>query len=241
MTAPSPAQALLTLDGVEVGYGRALWPALDLGLRPGELWALVGRNGSGKSTLLRSLLGVQRPLSGRVQRHPEARLAYVPQRGDYDLSVPARVIDFLRHGADRGWSFVRPGYLAQQREAVQEALLVTDLGPLLHRPMQALSEGQKQRVLIARALVGRPNLLVLDEPTSAMDVVAERSIFGLLRRLTQEHGVAILMASHQLRFVPEYATHAVMLDADAGLRLAGPMQEVLASETFREAWGGALS
>ena len=131
--------------------------------------------------------------------------------------------------------------MRRHRAAVQAALQITDTEALAHRQVANLSEGQKQRVLVAKALVSEPDLLVLDEPTSAMDVVAERGVFDLLARLRTERRMAVLMASHQLRLVPEFATHTILLDADSGLALAGEAPAVLSSEAFLARWGTALT
>ena len=229
---------ILEAHGLEVGYGhRAILPPLDLQLAPEETWALVGRNGGGKSTLLRTLLGLLPPLGGALERRPGSVLSYVPQRGDYDLSVPARVIDFVRGGADRGWSFLRPGWLRAQRGAVEEAVESTNIGALLRRPFGELSEGQKQRVLIARALVARPDLMILDEPTSAMDPLAERAIFQLLAELRQRRGLTVVMASHQMSFIPDFASHAIFVDSDEGVMEVGTARAIASNQHFLHHFG----
>lgn len=237
--APAP---LVRLDGLVAGYaGRALLPPLSLTIARGELWALVGRNGSGKSTLLRTLMGVLPRVAGRLDGPAGLRIAYVPQRGDYDPSVPARVIDFVRGGIDRGWSFLDPLRILRHRADVLGALEAADVAPLRDQPFQQLSEGQRQRVLIARALVSAPDLLVLDEPTSAMDPVHEREVFALLDRLRRDRGVAVLVASHQMELMPRYATHAVLVDRERGVALADRVEAVLASSAFQSRYGAAAA
>jgi zinc transport system ATP-binding protein len=120
---------------------------------------------------------------------------------------------------------------------VEAALDRTDTRGLARRPFAKLSEGQKQRVLIARALVSSPDLLVLDEPTSAMDSHNEVVVFELLDRLRRELGVAVVIASHQLAFVPRYASHVVWVDRDDGLAVAAPAPEVLELPAFRARYG----
>ena len=235
---PSRDSIPIALQGVEAGYsGRGILPALDLRIAPGETWALIGRNGAGKSTLLRTILGLQPSVAGTVVRDEAERVSYVPQRGDYDLSIPARVIDVVRSGADCGWSFLRPTYLRQRAAIIDKALADTLTAPLARQQFNELSEGQKQRVLIAKALASEPTLVVLDEPTSAMDPIAERGVFELIDRLRRERNLAILIASHTMSFVPMYATHAILVDADDRLVLSGTVDEVLRSDELHERYG----
>ncbi len=229
---------LLEARGLVAGYsGQAVLPPVDIQVRRGQIWALVGRNGGGKSTLLRSMLGLLPPVAGTLVRGPGLVMAYVPQRGDYDLSVPARVIDFIRAGADSGWTFLRPGYVRQREAVVQRAMADAQVSSLAERQFAELSEGQKQRVLIARALVVEPHLLVLDEPTSAMDIMAERMIFELLCSLARLRGFGVMMAIHNLAFVPEFATHAVLVDSDENLVVQGTTEQIMASPEFSERYG----
>ena len=234
------SDTVLSLDGLVIGYqGRPLLPALTAAVRPGELWALIGRNGSGKSTLLRTLLGLLAPVGGRLSWGRRARVAFVPQRGDHEDAMPARAIDMVRSGVDRGWSFVDPFFVARHREAIRAALHETHADALADEVFATLSEGQKQRVWLARALASSPSVILLDEPTSALDAVAEREAFELLDRLRRERGLALVLASHHMAFVPRFATHAVLVDRDDQVALAGPIAEVLGSATYRKHYGAA--
>jgi zinc transport system ATP-binding protein len=239
--AAAPASPTLEATGLVVGYGgRGILPPIDLAIRPREAWALVGRNGSGKSTLLRTLLGLQPRVSGALERRAGAKVSYVPQRGDYDTSVPSRVVDIVRSGLDRGWSFALPVTPRSAREAVRSALTETRTLELAQRRFAELSEGQKQRVLIARAVVSEPDLVVLDEPTSAMDPMAEEGVFELLGSLRERRGLALLVATHQMALMPRFASHVVLVDADDGLVLAGEVATVMAADAFTLRYGAAL-
>jgi zinc transport system ATP-binding protein len=237
----APAAPLLRLRALEVGYGgRALLPPISFEVRPGELWALVGPNGGGKSTLLGTVVGLLPPVGGGVDRPSGAVVGYVPQRTSVDMAVPARVIDLVRGGHDRGLSFLSPLHPLRGRAAVARAMAETRTEALAHQRFAALSEGQKQRVLLARALVGDPRLLVLDEPTSAMDLGAERAVFELLERLRRERDLAVIVVGHHLPVLLGRATHVALVDQDEGLAVTGPVHEVTRSPAFLARFGALL-
>jgi zinc transport system ATP-binding protein len=234
--------ALLALRSLTVGHGgRAILPPLSLEVRSGELWALVGPNGGGKTTLLRTLVGLLPPVAGTVERPAGEAVGYVPQRSSVDPAVPERVIDLVRGGLDRGLSFLSPLYRRRRRGAVARVLAETSLEALAREPFATLSEGQKQRVLLARALVGDPRLLVLDEPTAAMDVAAERAVFALLERLRRERDLGVVVVGHHLPVLLRGATHVALVDKDDGLAVAGPAGEILRSDAFVARYGGGLA
>ena len=242
MTVPAtqPAPTVLTLSELRVGYrGKALLPPIACEMRAGEVWALVGRNGAGKSTLLKTLLGVQAPVGGGFRWRAGARISYVPQRDDVDATIPGRVIDMVRAGVDRGWSFTRPAWQRRFDAQVEQALRDAEIEELQNASFGEISEGQKQRALIARALVGEPEALVLDEPTSAMDPMAEAAMFCLLRELRNRLGLTVLVATHQLRLLPMLATHAIYVDSDDGMVECGVGKKVAAAASFERRYGDA--
>lgn len=229
---------LVRLHDVEVGYGgRAFLPPISLRIARGEQWALLGPNGSGKSTLLRSMLGLQPTLGGRVEWADETNIGYVPQRASIDESTPGRVEDIVRSGVDQGWSFLDPLFVAKRAEAVGRAVADANVQPLLKTQYRELSEGQKQRVLVARALASDPELLVLDEPTAAMDINAERDVFELLDGLRRKRRIAILIVSHQLTMAAQFATHALLVDKDRRFALCGTIHEVASDPETHARYG----
>ncbi len=229
---------ILEANELSIGYrGRAILPPISLRIDPGQVWALAGSNGSGKSTLMRTLLGLQPKVGGRLERASGLWASYVPQRGEYDPSVPMRVIDFVRAGADTGWTFADPLHRWRRRAEVTAALRDTGAAPLARQRFAELSEGQKQRALIARALVAQPTLLVLDEPTSAMDPVAEEAVFDLLSELRESRGMALLVASHTMGFVPRHATHCCFVDREHQHVAIGQAPAVLADPEFVRHYG----
>lgn len=220
----------LACEGLVVGHGgEALLPPIDLAIRAGELVVVVGRNGSGKTTWFRTLLGLVPPVAGRVVRPPDLRFAYVPQRAGIDEAWPLRVRDVVALGADAGRSFLWPA-----TPRVGDALAAVGAVDLAERPYSRLSEGQKQRVLLARMVAARAQVALLDEPTAAMDAVAEREAFDLLDGLRARTGMAVVVVSHGLRRARERADRVLWLDREAGRAVCGPPHEVLSDPSFRE-------
>ena len=244
MSAPVPldschGQPLLTCTALQVGYnGQALLPPVDFTLDHGELCAVVGRNGAGKTTLFRTLLGLLPPVGGRVATcRADTPMAYIPQRSRLDPIVPLRARDVVAMGLERGNSFLRPGLGREGREKVDRALEGMDAADLGCQPFFALSEGQKQRVLMARLLAGDPELAVLDEPTAAMDEVAEQETLELIHRLRGDYGLAVLMVTHHLPVLRRFADRVVFLDSDAQQVVAGSSAEVFEHPAFRARYG----
>jgi zinc transport system ATP-binding protein len=223
---------LIACRGLTVGYGgRAILPSLDVEMRTGEFWALLGNNGSGKTTLIRTLLGLLPKVGGEIQRAPENVMSYVPQRTELDPTLPGRVIDFVRSGRDRGWSFLDP-FRASDHGAPRKALEDARCDDLAHQQLSHLSEGQKARAVLARALVSNPKLLVLDEPTSSVDAATERAVFDLLGALRRERELALIVVSHRSELFVGRATHAIYVDRTGGFAMAGEFDEITASAVF---------
>lgn len=179
--------------------GRWLIRDVDLEVRRGEIVSIVGPNGGGKTTLIKTLLGIERPTAGRVIRDPGLHVGYVPQRLAIDRTMPLTV--------ERLMTLVRRA----PHDAVLGALAETGVEHLVDRPVQALSGGEFQRVLIARALLGQPDVLVLDEPVQSVDFVGQVDLYRLIASLRDVHGCGVLMVSHDLHVVMKATDHVVCL------------------------------
>lgn len=182
--------SLLTATNAAVQLGgRTVLHGIDFAVDPGEIVTIVGPNGSGKTTLLRLLVGALQAASGTVARKPGLAIGYVPQRLAVDGTMPMTVERFLNLPVRR------------DRTAITETLALTGLEGMEHRQLTALSGGQFQRALLARALLGRPDLLVLDEPTQGLDQQGEAAFYSLLETVRQDMGCAVLLVSHDLHVV----------------------------------------
>lgn len=232
---------LVSLQGAAVGYrGRPLLNGIDLAVAPREFLAVVGPNGGGKTTILLSLLGALPLVGGRLVRPRPLRVGYVPQREHVDTIWPftaAEVALMGRVPAIGPWR--RPG--RADREAVREAMARAGVGHLAAHPYGELSGGQRQRTLIARALAADPELLALDEPTNGMDPAAELATMDLLRELHGGGKLAILMVSHRLENVANYASSLAFVDKDKGLFRVGPLDEMLRPDALGALYGRAVT
>jgi len=231
-------EALVSCQDLVVGHrGVPLLPPLSLTLRRGEIWAVIGRNGSGKTSLMKTLLALQAPVSGHVSHErPQVRLAYLAQRQAYDDFYPLLARDVVGMGLERQKSFWRRPS-SERAELVDRALMRCGARDLALKPFRQLSEGQKQRVLFARVAVGEPDLALLDEPTSAMDMVAERESFELIARLSSELSLCVVIVSHYLGVVRKFADRALLLDRELFSAVQGTPSEVLAHDSFRARYG----
>jgi len=221
---------LITLEGVAVSFGRPLLSGIDARVCAGDYWGIFGPNGAGKTTLIKTVLGVLKPLAGRLDRKPGLRVGYVPQLSTLGDSLPLSV----RQVVDLGALDLRG--LSQ----AEEALARLGLEGLAEAPFASLSGGQRQRVMVARALHRRPDVLVLDEPGNNVDLLTRHALMHLLRDLNRE-GTAILLVTHHLGEIGPEVNRILWLDAREGLCLAGSMEEVFSDDRLKAAYGGGLA
>ena len=172
---------LVSLENVSVSFGqRRVLSDVSLNLKPGKILTLLGPNGAGKSTLVRVVLGLVAPDAGVIVREDKLRIGYVPQKLHLDATLPLTVSRFLR---------LRPG---TRKADILPALKRVQAGHLVEAPLQKLSGGETQRVLLARALLSSPQLLVLDEPTQGVDVNGQVALYDLIDQLRRELNCAVL-------------------------------------------------
>jgi len=200
-TPPDPG-ALVSARGLAIiRGGRTLLSGVDLDVRRGEIVTLIGPNGAGKSTLVKLVLSILKPDRGTILKPADTRIGYVPQKFEADRTIPMTVARFLALGND-----------AHAGE-VTKALAEAGVAHTANQQLTELSGGETQRVLIARALLRKPNLLVLDEPASGVDYAGEAELYDLIGALRDRHGLGVLLVSHDL--------HVVMAKSDRVLCLNG--------------------
>ena len=193
--------ALISAEKLAVDYGETrVLAGVDLAIAPGEIVTIVGPNGSGKSTLVRALIGLETPAAGRVIRAPGLRIGYVPQKLHIDASLPITVRRFLS----------LPRRVSDAEAAA--ALAQTGVPGLETRQLARLSGGQFQRVLLARALLMRPQILILDEATQGLDQPGTAAFYQLIAELRARSGCAVLMVSHDLHVVMSASDRVICLN-----------------------------
>lgn len=216
--------------GVVIGGQRVLHD-VTLKVAPGEIVTVVGPNGSGKSTLLRAIIGAIGPVSGRLRRRPGLKIGYVPQKLHIDPTLPLTVRRFL-------------GLPKQVDDSVaDDALMQAGAGELAARQMSELSGGQFQRVLLARALLDRPELLILDEATQGLDQRGSAAFYRRIEEVRTSLGCAVLMVSHELHVVMAASDRVICLNGHVCCE--GAPEHVASAPEYRALFGtgtrGALA
>jgi len=192
---------LITATGICYSRGgRTILQQIDIDLQRGEIVTLIGPNGAGKSTLVKILLGLCLPDTGRVSRQRKLRTGYVPQTLKVDPGMPITVQRFVALSPH------------QQNMAVVDALGIAGVTGLAKHSMHHLSGGELRRVLLARALIGNPDLLILDEPAAGVDITGQREIYTMIKEFHQLHQTGVLLVSHDLHLVMAATDRVVCLN-----------------------------
>jgi zinc transport system ATP-binding protein len=202
---------------------------LTFSVAPGDCLAIIGPNGSGKTVLFKALIG-SLPYEGTIRWAAEARIGYVPQKLDIERDLPLTGIDLLRAKARVG---------GVPRDDIPRTLALVNLGPdVVDKPIGTLSGGHFQRLLLALAFLGRPNVLLFDEPTAGIDEPGEEMLYETIHRVKQEHGLTLLLISHELNVVVRYATSVLCLGR--GRTCLGTPTEILTPQVLEEIYGGPM-
>lgn len=230
----------IEMKGISVTSGEdVLLEDVNLVFHCGQLTALIGKNGAGKTTLIKTLLG-ERQYKGKISftdSHGAAiakpKIGYVPQYLDFDKSMPVSVEDFMAAAGSRRAAWL--GKKRKTRQSIRETLEKMDCGHLAGRRLGALSGGELQRVLLAMAVEPVPDLLVLDEPVSGVDIAGLDLFYKRVTELRDTCHMAILLVSHDLGLIRKYADKVVLLDKTVVAE--GGAEEVFSGEAFRGAFG----
>ncbi|MCY4420852.1 MAG: metal ABC transporter ATP-binding protein [Gammaproteobacteria bacterium] len=215
---------LIEARGVSIRRkGRQLLHAIDISVDRGEVVTLIGPNGAGKTTLVRVLLGLLQPDSGRVQRDTSVRVGYVPQHLHLNSTMPISVKRMMGLTG-------RPSL-----NAIKAALEETGAEKLIEARMSDLSGGELRRVLLSRALLRHPDLLILDEPVQGVDYIGEADLYALIAEIVGRHGCGVLMVSHDLHIVMAATDRVVCLNHH--ICCTGVPQEVVGHDEFQRLFG----
>ncbi|HYA56755.1 MAG TPA: ATP-binding cassette domain-containing protein [Nitrososphaerales archaeon] len=241
---PATAEAnssVISAENLSAGYeGRSVWSGANFSFGKGEFVGVLGPNGAGKTTLFRVILGLQRPMAGSVQifgappRRGNPHIGYVPQRHTVDTDTNVECLELVRLGLSGTWWGFNPIAL-HDREAALSALDAADAADLVHRRLGALSGGELQRVFLAEALVSNPDVLLLDEPLSNLDIRRETELLHLVNNVVRSRGVTALLIAHNINPLLPHM-NKVMYIAN-GRMATGTPQKVLTSETLTQLYG----
>lgn len=218
------SEALVRLQDVHVRLSnQAVLEGAELQVARGEIVTLIGPNGAGKTTLVRTVLGLLKPDRGSVWRKPKLRIGYMPQKLHVDSTLPLSVLRFLR---------LVPGV---DRASAAAALAKVGAEQVIDSPLQGISGGEMQRVLLARALLRGPELLVLDEPVQGVDIAGQAELYRLIGRLRDRFGCGVLMVSHDLHLVMSATDKVVCLNRH--VCCSGHPEQVSNDPAFIELFG----
>lgn len=194
------SDALITAQNITLTHqGKKILDDVSFALQPGEFITLIGPNGAGKSSLIKVLLGLIKQDSGKIKRAKSMRLGYTPQLFTPNPFIPISVVDFLTLNQKVEKSFIK------------ETAETTGVASLLNSPLKNLSGGELQKVLLTRALMNKPNVLILDEPAQNLDVDGQMQLYQLIQDIHQQQNCAILMVSHDLHRVMKESSQVLCL------------------------------
>ncbi|KHE91102.1 MAG: metal ABC transporter ATP-binding protein [Candidatus Scalindua rubra] len=231
---------MIKFSNVQLGYGRrSVLNDLNFEIQKGDFFGIVGPNGAGKTTLLKAILGLLKPIKGKIHflnngRGHKKNIGYVPQHASVDELFPVTVLDMVLMGryAKMG-IFKRPK--SNDYSIAEKMMKNVGMENLAKRNYRELSGGQKQRTLIARAMAGEPNILILDEPVEGMDVQGEIVIMELIKILHAEYALTVILVCHDLNIIANYVKTLSIIHNNT-LKL-GPVESILNEETMANVYG----
>ena len=208
---------------------------ISLQIFPKEIVTLIGPNGAGKSTLLKILLGLIKPSNGKISKQKNLKIGFMPQKIQIDPTLPMTVRRFLQLGLPnpslKDWFFKA----AYSNTLIEKTTQDLDIADLLNHPIQKVSGGEMQRILLARALIREPQLLVLDEPVQGVDLQGQTEIYDYINKIRNEYGCGILMVSHDLHIVMKHTDEVLCINQH--MCCSGHPQNVSKSSEFQALFG----
>ncbi len=236
------SEYILEIENLEVKYKEEIaLSGINLKIKKGDFVAILGPNGAGKTTLLKTILGILKPVKGKIKifgnspsKIDRRLIGYVPQYIKENASIPLRVIDILKMGRYPRLGVLK--YFKQEDEIkVREIIEFFKMEDVKNKLFSELSGGQKQRVLIGRALVNEPSLLILDEPTTGLDVNSSEGLYGMLNNLHKEFKLTILLVTHDAMAVSDIVSSVACLNKNIAVH--GKPEEVLTEENLQCLYG----
>ena len=216
-------------------YGRnIILESVEMQIHDSEFWCFIGPNGEGKTTLIKALLGALRPKRGLIRLRPDfarrTRIGFVPQNCDLNPTVPTTIQSFVIQGTAG-----LPVGESKLKQRVQKSLEVMGIQHIRDRSIWKVSGGQRQRAMVARALVRDPLLMIVDEPTAGLDLAASSGLLKTITELNRQHGITVIFVTHDLQLAGHHASHVAVFK---NRRVTcGPVAEALTGENLGNAFG----
>lgn len=226
---------IVSVQNSTFAYGRnVILESVEMQIRDGEFWCLIGPNGEGKTTFIKALLGALRPKKGLVRLRADfarrTRIGFVPQSCDLNPGVPTTIESFVVQGT-AGLSIEKH----KLRHRVKRAMEVMGIYPIRERSIWRVSGGQRQRAMVARALVRDPLLMIVDEPTAGLDLAASSGLLKTITELNRKHRITVLFVTHDLQLAGRYASHVAVFKNRRVI--GGAVKDVLTGENLEMAFG----
>jgi zinc/manganese transport system ATP-binding protein len=240
------SEIIIKAKNLSAGYGNTvIWSNANFSIKRGEFVGVLGPNGAGKTTLLRLLLGLSQPMGGQltlfdsVPKRGNARIGYVPQRRPIEDEIQVAALELVRLGiSGTRWGIGMPSKANVERAQAMKALIAVNAEDLAERPLGALSGGELQRVFLAQALVGRPELLLLDEPLANLDVRREVELVRLIASVAKAQNVAVLLIAHDIN--PLLPVVDRLLYAVNGQLATGIPKEIITSDALSKLYNAPV-
>ena len=216
-------------------YGRnSILESVEMKIKDGEFWCFIGPNGEGKTTFIKALLGALRPKRGLIRLRADfarrTRIGFVPQSCDLNPSVPTTIESFVKQGT-AGLNVER----TKLNHRVRRALEVMGIQFIRERSIWRVSGGQRQRAMVARALVRDPLMMIVDEPTAGLDLAASSGLLKTITELNQKHKITVIFVTHDLQLAGRYASHVAIFKNKRVIN--GPVGEILTGKNLEKAFG----
>ena len=216
-------------------YGRnIILESVEMQIHDSEFWCFIGPNGEGKTTLIKALLGALRPKRGLIRLRPDfarrTRIGFVPQNCDLNPTVPTTIQSFVIQGTAG-----LPVGESKLKQRVQKSLEVMGIQHIRDRSIWKVSGGQRQRAMVARALVRDPLLMIVDEPTAGLDLAASSGLLKTITELNRQHGITVIFVTHDLQLAGHHASHVAVFKNRRVI--CGPVEEALTGENLGNAFG----
>jgi ABC-type Mn2+/Zn2+ transport system ATPase subunit len=244
----TPSAPIIRFEHATFGFpGVVALKDISLSIKAGEFVGVIGPNGSGKTTLCRAVLGLMAPLEGslkifdcsceELRCHHRAKIGYLPQKGEVDRNFPVTVLETVMMGRYGALGLFKRAS-AHDRKIAVEALSHVGMDSHQATALGHLSGGQQQRVFIARALAQQPQVLLLDEPTTGLDITTQHNVVELVQHLHEELGLTVLLITHDINMIRSRVDRLVLLKTR--LHAAGPPEDVLKPDILRQVYGKDL-